>query len=129
VARVVDGRTLELKPYGSEGDRGESIRVRLLGVDAAAESDASCVAWLREACADRTLHLSFPPRPRLDAQGRWGAFVYLDRGALLNEAALEAGRARREPLRFDAELDAWMLRLENRARHGERGVWSLAAPG
>jgi endonuclease YncB( thermonuclease family) len=92
-------------------------------LDEAAEMDADCAAWLGEVCEGQKVGLSFPHRPRRDDQQRWGAWVYLETGEMLNEVALEEGYARREALGFDVEMDGWLERLENRARYDDRGVW------
>lgn len=130
VAHVVDGDTLDV----DLGD-GETIRVRLLGIDAP-ESQGPSIEFGRQATSYATarvegkaitLRLDELARPR-DKYQRLLAYVYLADNDMLNDALVRDGWAfahREYPCDFSGQFEA----SENAARAARRGMWKTITVG
>jgi micrococcal nuclease len=135
VARIVDGDTLVVQVPPAE-DRvavGETVRVRLLGVDCpeTSRSGRSGEPWSQEAAdftaqfvAGHPVWLRFDKR-RLDIYDRHLAYVFVGE-QMLNEQLLRKGLARLMILPGDSESIARRLRAaEQEAQDARRGIWTV----
>lgn len=123
VAKVFDGDTF-LCTDGS--------RVRLLGVDAPEVSHGNQPAerygeesgnWLRRRIEGRIVQLRIGSEP-FDRYGRRLAWVYDDRGKLINRELLREGAARLLPdFGLPAELEPSLRAAEAEARTTRTGIW------
>lgn len=134
VASVTDGDTLRLDtPDGDDA----TTRVRLWGINTPELSrDGKPAEPYAQEATDRvgqlafglpvTLHLE-PHRPR-DRYGRVLGYITLPDGSVLNERLLSEGLARADD-RWPHRHAERYARLEEQARHENRGLWFTPPPG
>ncbi len=135
VVRVVDGDTLVVRQDGDatiNNNRGDTIRVRLLGIDAPESVKPNhpvelmgpeASAFTTEFVSGGQAHVVLDKR-RIDQYGRYLAYIYVgDR--MLNEELVRTGLARVSDYPGDSQSIARQLRkAEEEAREARRGIWS-----
>jgi endonuclease YncB( thermonuclease family) len=127
VAHVVDGDTVDLV---------DGRRIRLLGIDApeVAHGDEpggpfgnESRQWLRDRIEGRAVTLRYESR-RTDRYGRTLAWLFTESGELINQQALETGRAKLlADYGLPLDLEPALRQAEAQARVRELGVWKRSA--
>jgi micrococcal nuclease len=137
VDRIIDGDTIRVfyTPAGAnaaDNDPLQSIRVRLIGIDApevergdrpAEPYAAEATEFAREFLSGKKAYLRFGPR-RLDQHGRVLAYVFVD-DAMLNEEIVRQGLAKEYHFSGDDPSMARRIgKAELEAKQAKRGGWS-----
>ncbi len=131
VTRVIDGDTIDVRT-----EAGESVRVRLLGVNTPETVDprkpVECFgkeasAFTKSALEGTTVTLETDPtQDTYDKYGRLLAYVFLANGTDFNQELVANGYAHeytyRVPYRFQTEFKA----AERESRETGRGLWNHA---
>ena len=140
VTWVSDGDTISVEGVGL---------VRLLGIDCPEKEESDrdwnflrlgscdwqCLRYVAKAARTRTMELCLHQDVRLqtgaekfDRYGRLLAYVWLADGRMLNQLLLEEGRAV-VYRRFDFSEKETFLKLEEKARKNQRGMWLIPEQG
>lgn len=127
VRYVIDGDTLDLS---------DGRRVRLLGIDApemgfdgktAEPFSQEATDWLRERVEGRLVQLRIDS-PKLDRYQRTLAWIFDDKGRLVNRDILLDGRARLlDSFGLPQDLEPDLREAESEARVRQIGLWQPAA--
>lgn len=127
VVRVIDGDTLEVTT------RGGTVTVRVVGIDTpetvAPDQPVECggpaaAKAARELLAGEQVHLTTEPRQgKRDQYGRLLAYVTLPDGDDFGAVMIRRGHAREATYGADYRRQDRYRRLENQARHADRGLW------
>jgi micrococcal nuclease len=130
VVRVVDGDTLDVDAPDTVNQR-KTTRIRLWGVDTpetvkpntpVQHFGPEASAFVKDRCTGQQVRLELDRSQTRDKYKRLLAYVYLPDGRMLNRVLIEEGYGYADP-RFDHAYQAEFLRLQDRARRAERGLW------
>ena len=129
VTRVIDGDTVDVLV------EGETVRVRLLGVDAPEIRGRSNLAehfgqeskrYLEQLLDDQPVRLEIDPRAdTVDAYERKLRYLFLEDGTLVNQRLIEDGYAY-ALTRFPFSKTEAFRAAESAARENERGLWKAS---
>jgi micrococcal nuclease len=113
--KLEDGRLVRLIGIDTPETRHPEVPVQVFGEEAS--------QFARQLCEGFDIYLEYDQEPK-DVYGRTLAYVYLKDGRMLNEELIKQGYAyvlRRFPFRKKQRF----LNLQEQARFGNRGLWSL----
>ncbi len=127
VLRVIDGDTVEI------GYEDKKETVRLIGVDApefGPHAKSECFGeeashYMKEIAEGRAVKVvTDPTQDEHDMYGRLLAYIYLDRGTLINQKMIEEGYAEEYTYTNKYNLQSEFKAAESEAKLASRGLWS-----
>ena len=134
VVKVVDGDTLDIRT----GDNGESVRLRLWGVDTPEIANQNkgtsdepfsrlAMAWTLENCQGKKVKLALQPQRIWGKYGRLLCYVYLEDGRMLNEQLLLHGLAKTDSRFVHEQMHRFEV-IQQQAQFDRIGLWGKSKP-